>query len=347
MRRNAPSRRTGSLACIFFLLCWTTAALAQSPEAKRIAELEERVARLERALTELTNAKSAAATAQTLLDDLPVTPAPARPAPVKQERVNQELLPNLGKIGAATSFFTGLHSGPFALRRGSYFGGAIELPLRNAPGGRLLYEISTGLSRSTSPTTVTSNVAQVANLAALAALNPAGGGTNIAAAIAGTGPAPFPVTVRADTNLQLLQVTPFALKYVHTRADRLRLRPYVQAGLGAYVAITNQVTNPAATTGLRADAALPPDLRLAFDALFANRAPFGGALIGGQLTQARELTERGIPAGQGGIEIGLQTGTGLEWRMSRTLSLSVDVRWNRLANGVSYFNSATRWGWHF
>jgi hypothetical protein len=346
MRKNATRRRAGSLALGIFLAVTPGWAQPDGAAAKRIAELEERVARLERALAQLTEARASDETAKSILADLP---APAAPAPAASERnppaagLPQELLPNLGKIGAATSFFAGLHSGPFSLGRGSYFGGAIELPLRRAPGGRLLYEISLGLSRSTTATTVTSNVAQVANLAALATLNPSGGVANINAAVNGSGAAPFPVTVRADTALQLLQVTPFALKYVNTRADRFRLRPYAMAGLGTYVTISNQT----AATGLRADADLPPELRQAFANLFANRAPFGGALIGGQLGQARELTERGVPAGQGGIEIGLQTGGGLEWRMSRTLSLSVDVRWNRLANGAAYWNTATRWGWHF
>ena len=322
------------------LLVWiASAAWAQTPEAARIAELEKRVARLEAALEKAL--KQIPAPPEGVLADLP--PSQPRPQAVNRNPAPQELLPSLGKIGATTSFVAGGHSGPFRLGSGTYFGGAIDLPLRLLPGGRLHYEISAGLMRSSTRFNVTSNVAQVANLAALATLNPQGGAANITAAVTGTGAAPFPVTVDAQNNMQLLQVVPFALKYVNTKLDRARFRPYAVVGFGTYVTITNQTAFP----GVRADANLPPELRQAFDTLFGNRAPLGGALIGGQITAARELVERGVPSGQGDINIGLQSGGGFEWRMSKGFSLGLDFRWNRLQNGAHYSTFAPRAGWHF
>lgn len=345
---------------LFFMLriTWLLGSMAvwgwaQTPEAARIAELEQRVAKLEAALEaalkRLPPAPPPAPQGESaILADLPPAtrtpaPPPTAAAAATTTKVPQELLPSLGKIGATTSFVAGGHSGPFRLGAGTYFGGAIDLPLRLVPGGRLHYEISAGLMRSSTRFNVTSNVAQVANLAALATLNPQGGASNITAAVTGTGAAPFPVTVEAQNNMQLLQVVPFAFKYVHTKLDRVRFRPYAVAGFGTYVTITNQTAFP----GVRADANLPPELRQAFDTLFGGRAPLGGALIGGQITAARELVERGVPAGQGDINIGFQTGGGFEWRLSKGFSIGLDFRWNRLQNGANYSTFAPRAGWHF
>ena len=331
------------ISCLF--LTFAVLVGAQTRPETRIAELEQRVAKLEAALEAALKRlpPAPAATPETaLLADLPAAKPPVQAAAVAPA-APQELLPNLGKIGATVSFLAGGQTGPFRLGRGSYFGGAIDLPLRLAPGGRIHYEISAGLLRSQTQFAVTSNVAQVANLAALALINPQGGAANITPAVTGTGAAPFPVTAEAANRMQLLQVVPFALKYVHTKLDRVRFRPYAVVGFGTYVTITNQTAFP----GVRRDANLPPELRQAFEGLFGNRAPFGGALIGGQLTAARELVERGVPAGQGDINIGLQTGGGFEWRASKGFSVGLDLRWNRLQNGAHYSTFAPRAGWHF
>lgn len=292
--------------------------LPAQTDADRIRALEQRIAKLEALVEKLAGSRVEEAVAA-------VQPAaqPGPPPPSGMTGMPQELLPNLGKIGAAASFFAGVHNGPFNLKGGSYFGGAVELPLFNLGPGRLLYEFNAGLSRSTSDLRVTSNVAQVANLALLANLNPGGGAANVDAALNGTAPAPFAVQYDTKNHLQLLQVVPFALKYATTALDRFRLRPYAMGGLATFVTITNQST--------------PVSLA----------APFGGALIGGQLTAATAISARGIPSGQGGIEIGYQTGGGLEWRAASGLSFGVDIRYNRLASGPSFITTATRTGWHF
>ncbi len=44
------------------------------------------------------------------------------------------------------------------------------------------------------------------------------------------------------------------------------------------------------------------------------------------MAQAAELTARGIPTGQGNIELGGHAGAGIEIRLSRGLSLNCDYR---------------------
>jgi len=294
----------------------------------RIAALQARVDRLETLVRLLAARQDASEAAGELpappvtsaVDVTPVEAAPATPA----SRVPQELLPGLGRIGAAASFMVGAHSGPFRLANGPYLGGSVELPLARVPGGRLLYEFSAGLGLSDTALQVTSNVAQVANLAVLANTVPAGGAANVDAAFAGRPPAPFAVQYDVTSQLQLLQVSPFGLKYALTSLDRFGLRPYAAAGLGLFVTITNQ----------RA-------------AVGTAQGPFSGALIGGQISAAQELTARGVPAGQGGIDLGVVAGGGIEWRARRGFSIGLDVRVNQLSDRRSFVTAATRAGFHF
>jgi opacity protein-like surface antigen len=328
--------RYAFLICLFGFA--EVSLFAQSPEAERIRELEQRVAKLE-SLVQNLMAREAPPT--------PITPAAADPAPAASTTLSssmpQELLPNLGKIGASVNLLTGGHTGPFGLGSGSYLGGAVGLPLRLVPGGRLSYEISIGYLRSKTSRPVTSNVAQVANLAVLTALNPAAGESNLAQALAGTGAAPFPVTSTAQWNLQMLEIDPFSLKYTFTKLDRYRIRPYALGGLGLFVTITNQ----AAPIGVRPDANLSPELRQQLEALFGGQGPFGSPLIGGQIGAARELQQAGIPAGQGGVTFGFQGAVGTEVRVSPTLSFGVEYRYNRLNGGARYGAIALRTGLHF
>lgn len=97
-------------------------------------------------------------------------------------------------------------------------------------------------------------------------------------------------TVR--TKLRLLHVSPFALKYALTRWDASRVRPYLGAGADVLVVITEQ-----------------------------ERAE-GGTLA----PQAPELEARGIPTGQGNIELGAHAAAGLELRVSAGLSLNLEYR---------------------
>ena len=74
--------------------------------------------------------------------------------------------------------------------------------------------------------------------------------------------------------------------------------------------------------------------------MFTGTSPFDDPLIAGLVAQAPELTERGLPTGQGNIELGFHAGAGLEVRVARGLSLNLDYRYTgiggdnaRLARG--------------
>jgi hypothetical protein len=325
----------------------------------RVHALEDRVRRLEGLVETLVAAQKSAGTlpperAQLILADLsapsttsiaktpdpPASPsASGDPAP---RSLPQELLPNLGKIGATASFRAGANSGPFSLNTGGFFGGAIELPLLLLPGGRLNYEISLGLAQTSRNLLLTSNVAQVSNLAVLTALNPAEGTANIQQALSGTGDSPFPVTSNAHWRVQVLELVPFALKYNNTLLDRYRLRPYGVVGVGTYVSISNQLV----ASGIRSDSTLPPPTLQALGQLLGP-SPFGGSLIGGQVGPASQLASRGLPAGQGGVDIGFNYGLGLEYRWTNGLSVAFDARFNKVPDGLSYHTTTASWGWHF
>lgn len=211
-----------------------------------------------------------------------------------------ELLPIIGRIGAQVGLMGGASWNPYQTGQGVAGAAFIDLPLFQVSGGRVSYEILVGLSHAESdPFFVTDQVALVANLAAGASLN---------AALAGPPAAPFPVRREVTSRLQLLQVAPFSLKYTLTGLDRFRMRPYFTAGVDILVAISRE-------TPLRDESLL-----------FNGTAPFDAALIGGQIAQAPELAERGMPSGQGSIEAGFHLGTGIELRFSRGLSLNLDYR---------------------
>jgi hypothetical protein len=330
----------------------------------RIHELEDRVRRLEGMVETLVEAQRATGSispqrANLILADLsspsamaiseardsqaPDLPPPAPAATgVERNRLPQELLPNLGKIGATASFRVGANSGPFALNAGSFFGGAIELPLAIVPGGRLNYEISLGLAQTSRTLPVTSNVAQISNLAVLSALDPNNGTSNIQEALSGTGDSPFPVTSSGNWRAQVLELVPFALKYNSTLLDRYRLRPYAVLGVGTYVTVSNQ----SVSSGIRSNSTLPPATLQALTALLGP-SPFGGSLIGGQIGPASQLASQGLPAGQGGIDVGVHAGGGIEYRWTNGLSVAFDARFNKVPDGLSYHTTTASWGWHF
>ena len=300
---------------------------------QRIRDLEARLERAEALIRQLMDKQGSPTILESTLDKPAPVAAPevtrSESAPaVAPQRMPQELLPNLGLIGASASFAAGTHTGSYSTGPGTYFSGSVSLPLARAPRGLWLYEFSAGITRGSAQLKVTSNVAQVANIAVL-------GPSQINDALNGTGAAPFPVRIDTRSQIDLLQVVPFAIKYQSDALNRWRLRPYAIAGLGLFVTISNQTS----TTGLRPNSGL--------ESIFGNGAPFGGSLIGGQLTAARELTALGIPSGQGGISPGFQTGGGIEWRWRPRLSFGVDVRYNRLSTGASFFTIAPRSTFHF
>jgi hypothetical protein len=334
---------------VCFLLAVPSISQAQDdPRDIRIRQLEDRLALVEAKL-------------QTLLatrpDVMPLSTDERAPAPATTqragaafvaERMPPELLPEVGKIGAEVGMLFNGSANPFQLNKGSDFGGFIDLPLFDKPDwlhGKVSYEISIGLSRSQTTFNTTSNVAQVANLTLLNTLNPSGGLQNVLDSVSGTGAAPFPVTAPSVTTMKLLQVVPFSFKYTTTTLDRFRLRPYALLGFGTYVTIHEQ--RPV-NSGVLLNANLPPAVISLVNQVYGGQAPFGGQLVAGQIAQSPELEARGLPSGHGNIDIGWLTGGGIEYRLTRTLSMGFDGRWNRISGApgalVTY---GARLGLHF
>jgi hypothetical protein len=336
-------------------------AAAQTPPAdqaihaayeQRIHSLEDRVASLEQSLSRLLDRPGS--TSSPAAAPLPSTSFASQPvADRRRYEPPPELVPEIGKIGAQVGVTLARSLNPFKLAGGTFAGGYIDLPLVDRPNwlhGKLSYEISVGISQSKTTFATTSNVAQVANLVVLDTLNPNGGLNNLTAAITGAGPAPFPVTTSTLTRLRLLEVVPFALKYTNTSLDRFRMRPYGVVGFGTFVTIHSQ--NPARglapTYGVRPDATLPPDILAAVNQIYGGQAPFGGPLVAGQISQSPELEARGLPGGHGNIDLGLHTGFGLEFRVSRSMAIGFDGRYNRIAgtNG-NFLTFGSRIGVYF
>lgn len=234
-----------------------------------------------------------------------------------------ELLPGIGKIGAQVGFLGGVSWNPYEAGQGAELGGYIDLPLAKAPGGKLSYEIFLGVSLATSdPFTITDSVAYVANLAA---------GASPQAALLGPPSAPFPVIREVRTNLRLVHLSPFGLKYTFTRWDSSRLRPYLNAGFDILVVISNQ--EPLRDESLS----------------FTGTAPFDDPLIAGLVAQAPELTARGLPTGQGNLEVGGHGAAGFEIRVSKGLSLNLEYRFTVAGGGPHgrLHTAVGALGWHF
>ena len=162
-----------------------------------------------------------------------VAQEPAGPPPPTSARkdaggVVHELLPDIGKIGAAVAVFGGGSWNPYAVGRGIDLGGYINLPLRRVPGGKLSYEIFAGLSLARSDAfTLTDTLAYELNLAR---------GESPEQALAG----PLPVARSVETRLRLLHLSPFALKWALTGLDGSHVRPYVCVGADVLVSLTQQ-----------------------------------------------------------------------------------------------------------
>lgn len=251
----------------------------------------------------------------------PAGPPPPSGRASSGARPGLELLPEIGRIGAQVGFGGGAAWQPFKGGRGWQGSGFIDLPLARGFGGRLSYEISVSLGSSTgAPFVITDSIAFVANLAA---------GASPADALAGPPRAPFPVRRPVRTRLRVLTVAPFALKHTFTGLDRAHLRPYVTAGLDAVVVISKQIPEGDAS------------------AIFTGTAPFDDALIGGLVGQAPELTEQGLPTGQGNIEAGFHVGGGVEVRVTRGLSLNADYRFTRIGDRARLHAVQAALGFHW
>src|SRR5580704_6756596 len=168
------------------LLAVTSPRIHAQNDEERISALEARVAQLERLVDTLTQSSEQragnsaselrASVADLVAPEATSSPSSTSPAPWR-DPPPQELLPNLGKIGAAAFLDAGINTGPFSLGRGSFLGGGLSLPLALVPGGRLNYEVTVALAQNNRQLPITSSVAQLINLSVLNALNPAGGAT--------------------------------------------------------------------------------------------------------------------------------------------------------------------------
>ena len=225
----------------------------------------------------------------------PATPPPPAGGQGHTGARVHELLPDIGRIGAEVGAAVGPSWNPYGVGAGWQVGAFIDLPLARNRAGRLSYEILLGLSGGRGGAfTITDPLAYVANLAR---------GASPADALAGPPRAPYVVRRDVRTRLRLLDVSPFALKYTLTGLDHVRLRPYLTAGLDVALAATDeQGASPAAVAATPVDAAL------------------------GEGGRAPELDARGIPAGEGNLDLGGHAGVGLEIRISRGLSLNLDYR---------------------
>jgi hypothetical protein len=227
-----------------------------------------------------------------------------------------ELLPDIGRIGAQVGAALGPSWNPYGVGRGWQVTAFIDLPLARNRAGRLSYEILLGLSLGNSGTfTITDPLAYVANLAR---------GASPADALAGPPRAPYVVRRDVRTRLRLLDVAPFALKYTFTGLDHARLRPYVTAGLDVTLTTTD---HPRAAADAGAPAA--PD----FVVTAGGRAP--------------ELDARGIPSGEGRLDLGGHAGGGLEIRVTRGLSLNLDYRFVGWGSGRNLHAASSVVGFHW
>jgi hypothetical protein len=228
---------------------------------------------------------------------------------------DHELLPDIGRIGAQVGAALGPSWNPYGVGAGWQVSAFIDLPLARNRAGRLYYEILLGLSGGRSGAfTITDPLAYVANLAR---------GASPADALAGPPRAPYTVVRQVRTRLRLLEVAPFALKYTLTGLDHARLRPYVTAGLD--VALTATEEEP--------------------EGSIAAATPIDAAVGGGG--RAPELAARGIPGGEGNLDLGGHAGAGLEVRISRGLSLNLDYRFARVGRSHTLQAASAVVGFHW
>jgi hypothetical protein len=229
---------------------------------------------------------------------------PAVAPPASSSRTDgrhvHELLPDLGIIGAQVGVAGALCANPYEAGRGPCGGGFIVLPLAHAFGGRLSYQIDVTLARSRSaPFTITSPLAYLANLAA---------GAPPAAAAVGPPGAPFPVRREVRTELRILQVSPFGLRYSFAARRVPTVRPYLGAGIDAVVVLATQEP-------VRREIADP-----------VGSAALDQTLIGGISAQSPELAALGLPSGQGNLRVGAHAAIGAELRLSPRLSANGEYR---------------------
>jgi hypothetical protein len=236
-------------------------------------------------------------------------PSPGKPGAAEP----LELLPAIGRIGAAVGAHGGWSSNPFSLGSGAQGAGLINLPLKKVGNGVLSYEFTARFARSTSdPIVVTNPVAFVANLAAT------GRGD--------VGPFPYRRSVRSIGSIFLVE--PVGFKYAWHGFGRFR--PYLVAGGGVAVVITKERPESAESQ------------------IFTGTSPFDADLIAALIAQSKELEALGRPTGQGNIEVAGHAGAGFEYRLSPGFSFQADYRYTRLSGRNSSMQIASAgFGVHF
>jgi hypothetical protein len=251
------------------------------------------------------------------------TAAPPAPSSGKEGLFVHELLPDIGLIGAQVGLTAGVCANAFEAGQGLCGGGFIALPLRRAGRGRLSYEISIAVAKSRGePFLITMPLAYVANLAA--------GASPEAAAIGPAAGAPFPVRREVRTELRTLQVSPFGLRYSLGSGGAARLRPYLATGVDIVVVLSKQ----------------EPTRDESPDVLGAD--VFDDPLIGGLGAQSPELTDRGLPSGQGNLLLGAHAAAGVELRASERFSVNGEYRFTLIENaggGTHAFQAALGLHW--
>jgi opacity protein-like surface antigen len=261
------------------------------------------------------------------------SPSPAPPPASSGYTAPRELLPDIGHIGAELGLFEGVASNPYKDNDGFATGGYIDLPWKKVPGGKISYEIMIGLQRSETTQQTTSAVNALVNTALNSYLgNTAANGTTIPAFLT----SPLDITSTVQERSKVLTVAPFELKYTVTKLGRFR--PYVVAGLGAYVWIgsDNNTKTFNAITELEA-AGIPASTATSLGGTL--NAILQGSQIGGLAPTAPELAARGVPHGQGNLLFGGQVGGGAEIRITPRLSIGVDVRHNQVEGKNASFNT--------
>jgi opacity protein-like surface antigen len=262
------------------------------------------------------------------------SPSPAPPPASQGYTAPRELLPDIGHIGAELGFFVGGATNPYKDNTGFASGGYIDLPWKRVPGGKLSYEIMIGLQRSVTTQQTTSGVNALVNTA----LNNYLVEANLEALPSVTDylTGPLPITSVVQERSKVLTVAPFELKYTVTKLGRFR--PYVVAGLGAYVWIgsDNNTQTFNANTALGSLASLPVGTSTLGATL---NAILQGSQIGGLAPTSPQLAARGVPHGQGNVLFGGQIGGGAEIRITPKLSMGFDVRHNQVEGKDAGFNT--------
>lgn len=212
-------------------------------------------------------------------------------------------------LGGEFSLMPGGQSGPFETGNDFFIAGALDVPLwRKDPlfGQKLLGEVMIGYGRSTDEGVFTSPLTIYKTIADLPA------GSRV---------------ISNKVEAKFLQVFLGAkYKLVDYGMEQLQkiVQPYVVTGLGL-----NVVLGRTSRAGIDTDGDGRPDVTL-------SSLGFPGGLIGGVVPEARELSRRGFPTGQGNIKLAYSLGGGVDVNLTERLFVGADARYSFLDGGGDY-----------